>query len=386
MMKIVVAHNRYVSAVPSGENQIVSDEIAILRASGHEVHPYLRDSDEIAKFRGRKRAELAIRPIRSREDVGAFSRLLLDVRPDVVHLHNPYPLISPWIVRVAAEMNIPVVQSVYNYRMSCVAGSFFRDGSPCEDCLGKSVPWPAVFHGCYRGSRTQSVPMAVALSTHRKTWETVDRFLALSSFMADKLRAAGIRDSQITIRPNAAEDPGPPTPIGKGFLFAGRFDQQKGILLLLDAWRRSGLGHQDTLVIAGHGALAPEIQRISAGLDGVTLVGSVDRSDVGRLMTRAAVVVVPSIWYEGFPQIVVEAFARARPVLGTNVGALAELIDDTVGWSAQPDAADLARTLVEVSGTNASDRGAAARRRYEERYTPEVVLEQLLAIYTSVRR
>ena len=199
MVRIVVVHNRYASQAPSGENVVVAQEIELLREAGHEVHTYLRDSDEIAAFGPLERAGLAIRPIRSRADVHAFATLLTDVRPDVVHLHNPYPLISPWVVRVAAELDVPVVQTVHNYRMSCVAGSFYRDGHACEDCLGRALPWPAVAHGCYRGSRVQSVPMRTTLirgqaagARHYFYGATEDVLQALSKRVAEFAPQAAI--------------------------------------------------------------------------------------------------------------------------------------------------------------------------------------------------
>lgn len=386
MVRIVVVHNRYASQAPSGENVVVAQEIELLREAGHEVHTYLRDSDEIAAFGPLERAGLAIRPIRSRADVHAFATLLTDVRPDVVHLHNPYPLISPWVVRVAAGLDVPVVQTVHNYRMSCVAGSFYRDGHACEDCLGRALPWPAVAHGCYRGSRVQSVPMALALAAHRGTWALVDRFLPLTTFVAEKLQAAGVPETRITVRPNAVPDPGPPEPGGRGFLFAARFDREKGVLLLLDAWERSGLGPSVPLVIAGDGELADEVRRRAARLEGVQLTGPVTRSEVGRLMARAAVVVVPSLGYEAFPLTVVEAFSRGRPVLATRVGGLPRLVDDEVGWIADADPSSLAARLVEAAAADVAVHSAAARRRYERQYTPQVVLDQLVGVYGEVRR
>ena len=360
--------------------------MALLESAGVEVHPYLRDSDEIAAFGPVGRARLAVRPVRSGEDVRAFDALLARVRPDVVHLHNPYPLISPWLIRTAAARGVPVVQTVHNYRMSCMAGSFYRDGKPCEDCLGKMLPLPGVLHGCYRGSRVQSIPMAAALTVHRRTWPRVARFLPLTSFMASKLMAAGVPAEQITVRPNAAADPGEPAPPGKGFFFAGRFDREKGVLLLLEAWRRSGLDSHETLVIAGDGHYREQVRREAAALHGVTLTGAVSRDKVGRLMSAAGVVVVPSLGYEGFPRIVVEAFARARPVLVSDLGALPELVDDAVGWRAAAEPESMGRGLAAAAAGDQPARGARARRRFLDRYTPERVLQQLLSVYGEVAR
>src|SRR6185312_8967573 len=142
------------------------------------------------------------------EDSTRLQRLLAERRPDVMHLHNPYPLISPWAVRVAAAAGVPVVQTVHNYRMVCMNGAFFRDGVVCTDCAGRTVPWPGALHGCYRGSRPQSLVMTAALTAHRPTWRLVSRYLALTGFMRDQLVAAGIAPDRVTVKPNTIPDPG----------------------------------------------------------------------------------------------------------------------------------------------------------------------------------
>src|SRR5581483_7496913 len=177
-MKVVVAHNRYSSAQPSGENTVVDAQIAQLRAAGVEVVPFLRSSDEIGALPATQKALLPLGPIVAPGSVAALRRLIRAERPDLVHLHNPYPLISPWIVRTAHAHGLPVVQTVHNYRQVCAPGLYFRDGRICTDCKGRAFPLPAVVHSCYRGSRAQSAVMATALTVHRGTWRSVDRYVA----------------------------------------------------------------------------------------------------------------------------------------------------------------------------------------------------------------
>ncbi len=190
--RVLVVHNRYRSELPSGENQAVDGQIALLRSAGLDVETYFRSSDEIAAFSRAKRLELAIRPTFSREDVAAIGGVIGRFRPDVVHLHNVYPLISPAVIARAKSSDCRVVQTVHNFRHICASGSLFRDGATCTDCLGKSLPWPAVLHGCYRGSRMQSLALGTAIAHHRSTWAQVDRFLAVSEFVAELLTTAGI--------------------------------------------------------------------------------------------------------------------------------------------------------------------------------------------------
>ncbi|MGH3680141.1 MAG: glycosyltransferase, partial [Natronosporangium sp.] len=238
-MKVVVAHNRYRSAQPSGENRVVDAEIGQLTAAGVEVLPLLRSSDDIPALPLADRALLPVSPLWNRAAARELATLIREHRPDLLHLHNPYPLLSPWLVRTAHRYGLPVVHTVHNYRQVCAAGIYFRDGGICHDCRGRRLGVPAVVHRCYRGSRAQSAVMAVTLAAHRPTWRSVDRFVALTAGIAEHLQSYGVPAERIVVKPNAVADPGPPAPLGDGFLFAsGRLAPEKGLGLLLDAWAR----------------------------------------------------------------------------------------------------------------------------------------------------
>src|SRR5689334_11915242 len=193
-MKVVVAHNRYASASPSGENVVVDAEIAQLRAAGVEVVPFLRSSDEIATLPAAQKVLLPVSPVYNAASQRALAAVLRQERPDLLHLHNPYPLLSPAVIRTAHKAGIPVIQTVHNYRQVCSSGLYFRDGRVCHDCRGKAFGLPAIEHACYRGSRAQSAIMATTLAVHRGTWRSVDRYIALTSAIADHLRDYGIPD------------------------------------------------------------------------------------------------------------------------------------------------------------------------------------------------
>jgi len=196
---------------------------------------------------------------------------------------------------------------------------------------------------------------------------------------------AGIERDRIAVKPNAMPDPGPPVPIGRGFLFAARLSPEKGAKLLLDAWSRAGLGDTTPLVIAGDGEERKQVEAAAEQMPGVRYVGQQDHSEMLRLMQDAAVVVVPSTWYEGFPMLVVEAFAAGRPVLATQIGSLASIIDSTVGWHAEPNVASLATALARATDRGiAAELGAAARSRFERDLSPSAVTTRLLESYARV--
>jgi glycosyltransferase involved in cell wall biosynthesis len=385
-VKVVVAHNRYRSAQPSGENRVVDAEIALLSAAGVEVIPLLKDSDDIGALPLRDKALLPLSPLWNAGAQRSVAALLREHRPDVLHLHNPYPLLSPAVVRTAHRYGVPVVHTAHNYRQVCAPGIYFRDGRICHDCRGRRLGVPAVIHRCYRGSAAQSAVMAVTLAAHRPTWRSVDRYVALTSPLATHLREYGVPPDRIVVKPNALPDPGPPAPLDPdgGFLFLGRLSPEKGLGLLLEAWTRHADGALGTLRIAGDGALRPRAKLAAATRSDVVYLGKLAAAGAAEAIRRSAVLIVPSRCEDVLPNVVIEALAAGRPVLGSALGGIPYLVGGA-GWVVEPDVAALARTLP-LARAQAPGLSGAARARYEATFHPDVVTRQLLAVYQSLRR
>ncbi|MEV7265250.1 glycosyltransferase family 4 protein [Micromonospora aurantiaca] len=415
-MRIVVAHNRYREAQPSGENTIVDAEIAQLTAAGVEVLPFLRSSDEIPSMSKPAKALLPISPIWAPKAQHDLDRLLTEHRPDVLHLHNPYPLLSPWVVRTAHKRGVPVVQTVHNYRQVCSSGLYFRDGVICQDCRGRTLGVPAIVHRCYRNSRAQSALMATTLAVHRPTWKSVDRYIALTTAVADHLRDYGIPDERIVVKPNAVPDPGAPAPSGNGFLFMGRLSPEKGLDLLLAAWRRHPVGALGPLRIAGDGELRPLAEAAAAERPDVLYLGQLDRSGVRAALADSSVVLATSTWHDVLPTVIIEALASGRPVLGTALGGIPYLVgadgprepagtgpaevataapgDGRValpsgvqrgeaGWVVAPEVDVLAAALP-LAAAEARTLAGPARPRYERTFHPDVITKRLIDIYAGL--
>jgi glycosyltransferase involved in cell wall biosynthesis len=381
-MRVTIFHNRYIYR--GGEDGVVDMEAELLRKAGHEVHLFIVDNrDEVAgSARGALRAGL-----RARWNPAVYDRVtdfLKRESADVGHVHNFFPLLSPAVHAAISDLRIPVVQTLHNYRLLCANGMFLRRGRPCEDCVDRG-PWNAVRHGCYRGSRLQTAVWAEQTVLHRRrgTWQRwVDLFTTPSEFARRKLLAAGLPPERIVVKANPVTDPGEPTFGGRGAVFVGRISREKGVHLLLEAWRRQG-GHP--LTIVGTGPEEADLRRRAATIPGVRFLGQVDRDRVCAALREASFAVVPSIWYENSPIALAEAMACGRATVAAHPTALDEFVDHgrtglLFDSGDVKSLADACRTLL-VDPARAEAMGREARAYFEERLTPEASLARLVALY-----
>ena len=308
-------------------------------------------------------------------------------RPDVAHVHNTWFAMSPAVIRTLKKAGIPVVMTLHNYRLTCANGLLYRDGAPCELCVG-SHPWHAVRYGCYRGSRAASLPAAATIDLHRRlgTWtEQVDVFIALSEFQRDLMIRAGLPQDKITVKPNFVRDPGPrPAPPSESnlVLYVGRLSAEKGVDLLVDAWRETDTGPLE-LVIAGDGPLHDVMNRDL--LPTVTLLGAISSEHVRRLMLSARVLVMPSLWFETMGMVVLEAFAAGLPVAVSDGGPPAQIVGAALGptWVFRSgDPASLSEALRKMRDDAQCDSsGDLARKAFETDFADSRAADRLLDIY-----
>ena len=376
-MRILFAHNYYKHR--GGEDAVVANEQALLAAHGHDVRLH---QDSNARISGAwAAARTAVQTPYSVEARARMSEEIREFAPDVVHVHNFFPLLTPSIYDACREACVPVVQTLHNYRTVCASALLMRSGRVCEECLDGS-PWRGALHGCYRGSRLASLALTRMIDMHRRrrTWHNkVDRFIALTEFAKGRFIAAGFPPERISVKPNFVEDRACPSTSSQGALFVGRLSPEKGVRTLLRAWAEIDF----PLSIVGDGPLLGEARDAESA--GITVHGGLPPDAVADHMSRAAFLVFPSEWYEGFPMTLLEAFRQGLPVIASRLGAMAEIIEDEVtGLHFMPgDPADLAKK-VRWAADHPEDMqrmGAAARRIYEARYTPEVNYHQLATVY-----
>jgi glycosyltransferase involved in cell wall biosynthesis len=383
-MNILVAHNYYKLA--GGEDQCVAAEVAMLRAHGHRVTQYCLSNDATD---GMGWLNLASRTIWSRPAFRDIRRLVREYRPHVVHFHNTLPLISPAAYYAARAEGVPVIQTLHNFRLVCANSLLFREGKPCEACLGKLVPWRGVAHGCYRNSRAASAAVAAMTTTHRLfgTWRnTVDTYVALSEFSRRKLIEGGLPADRITVKSNFVY-PAPQPGAGDGgyAVYVGRLSAEKGVGTMLNAWRN--LQQAIPLKIAGDGPLAPAVQEAAAQNAAIQWLRGVSHESVYDLIGAATFLVLPSQCYENAPRVLVEAFAKGTPVVASRLGAMAETVEDGRNGLlfAPGNAEDLAtkvRSLFADLSTLKRMR-QVAREIFDRNFTAEVNHEALMAIYAQ---
>ena len=385
-MKILLVHNAYQQW--GGEDTVFEQELALLRDAGQQVATYRRSNHEMEDYGLLDRLALARNTVWSEESRQHFERELAREEPDIVHVHNTFLLISPSIYWACYDANVPVVQTLHNYRLFCPSGDFLRDGKICEECLEHSL-WRSVRYACYRDSRPQSAIVATMLAYHRhkQTWtRCINMYIALSEFARQKFISAGLPADRLTVKPNFVHpDPGAQQSQGEHAIYVGRLSVEKGVHTLISAWVR--LGISVPLVIVGNGPLNATLraQVSESGLNNIVFKGRMPRQATLEAIKRARFLVLPSECYENFPLTIPEAYACGVPVIAAAIGALQELVDEGItGIKFRVgDAADLAEKVewawTHPDRTNAM--GRQARQAYEEKYTGEKNYELLMAIY-----
>lgn len=377
-MNILILHNSYQHA--GGEDAVVDAEVALLARAGHEVRAIVVGNDSIVGVHAKVRAFINVAHDPARADW--MDKLIDDSRPDLVHVHNFFPLLTPAIHIAASRRGVAVVQTLHNFRLLCASATFLRDGRICEKCLHGSK-LSGIAHRCYRGSLAGSLAV-VRMQFHAErhnTWSHVDRFIALTEFARSKFIEGGIPGQRIAVKPNfmySELDTG----AGKrrGALFAGRLSREKGVDVLLRAW--ADLPDIE-LTVAGDG---PELERLKAAAPGnVRFLGRVTRDDILALMRSAEFLVLPSLWYEGFPMTIVEAFANGLPVVCSRLGSMAEIVGEGVNGAlfAAGDADALRRVVRQYHPDGFGAMAAAARQTFEQLYSPESNVHALESIYAD---
>lgn len=388
-MRVLELHNHHQSK--GGAMEVLAHESELLRSAGHLVEEFtLPPAEEM----GLSAVRSGLKAVWNRDAFDEVQSIITRFQPEVVHVHTPFPTLSPAVFQATHRMDVPVVTTLHSFRYSCIAGTCFRNGKICEDCVGKSLKLPGLRHRCYHNSVGASAALTLSLAAHRRigTFHTaVDRYIALTPFSQRLLVRDGIPASKIVVKPNSVPDPGEgdgPQGDDRYVAFAGRLIEIKGVQTMLDAWRDAsppGL----KLRIAGDGPLRDLVLERARHDESIEYLGWLGEDDVADLMARAECVAVPSEWYEGgVPLVVLRSLAAGTPVIVSDLENLCEEVvaEGTGVTFAVGDASSLATVFGRLAREQDWLRAMRprARQSYLERHSPTTNLRRLEAIYSQV--
>lgn len=380
-LRVLVAHNRY--QLPGGEDAVFEAELALLRSAGCEVGTFETSNAGIDTWRARISA--ATGATYSFEGRAGMARAISRFQPDVVHVHNLFPRPGPAIFDACVAAEVPAIWTLHNFRLACPQATLFREGRSCHDCVGR-LPFAAVAHGCYRGSRLGSASVAGMIAFHRLagTWRRkVSRFIVLTEFARSVAIEAGVPAERIRVKPNFAHDPGSGERERCGAVYVGRLSAEKGVMTLIEGWRSVG---DIPLMVVGEGPERLALQRIAP--PNVRFLGQLPHDDVLKIVGQAQALILPSLCHDNFPLSLVEAMASGTPVIASRIAPLDMLVRDGIDGAlfTPGDPVDLARTVVRLFGQPALLRqlGLGARESWARAMEPQANLAQLLSIYREV--
>lgn len=379
-MKILFVHNQYKQY--GGEDSVIKNEMAMLMLNNQGIDLFSVSNNRINVLS--KKIAAAISTTYSRKYRNLLFEKIKKFKPDIIHAHNLFPLLTPSIYDACVESKIPVVQTLHNYRIICPNALLMRNGYICELCISGSY-YNAVLYRCYRNSIFGSLAVARMLSYHHnnKTWQNkVDCFIALTDFVKNKYIEGGFPEKKIIVKPNFYKKATLPAFNEKGregVLFVGRLSHEKGVKTLIKAW----IGLDIPLRIAGEGPLMETVK--SAISSKIIVLGKISQAQVSQEMTTANFLVMPSEWYEPFGLVIVEAFAHGLPVVASNLGGMSEIVENNyTGLHFEPgNPEDLAEKVLWMYNNpeECKRMGKNARAVYEQKYTDEKNYDMLMDIY-----
>lgn len=380
-MKVLVIHTSY--KYKGGEDTVVAEEIKLLQTAGIEVELLAFNNYESTLF---KLVQLPF-------NLQAYSKVktkLATFKPDIVHVHNLHFGGSTSVIYAVKRSNIPIVITLHNYRLLCPSGILFNNGKLFLASLKQQFPWDAVKLGVYKNSKLITFWLGLSMFIHQKleTWKKINKYIVLSEhaktlFLSSNLK---LSEKQLIVKPNFSSVPILDKKEAKNyFLYVGRLSEEKGIMLLLSVFSQSDY----TIKITGDGPLKEEVISYSLKYPNIQFLGISNKEEVFNLMQSCSALVFPSIWFEGMPLTIIEAFACGTPVISSKLGAMETMIIpgyNGLHFQAQSekDLKDKLDLWYQLDAIKKHEYRFNARKTYEELYTPEKNLKQLLSVYQEV--
>ena len=389
-MKILIGHNRYQQ--PGGEDAVAASEVEVLRNHGHDVLFLEFDNKDFNSLSVPAKIQNVLSWEWSQKAYDLVRQHCISFKPDVAHFHNTFYMMSPSVYTACQDVGVPVVQTLHNFRLLCSNGLFYRQGQVCEECMSHTLK-RGIQYGCYRHSKILTWAVVNMLEKHwkRGTWQKkVDMFIALTDFARNKFIEGGLSGDKIVVKPNSlAVDPGLRSEIGDYFVFAGRLTEEKGVKVALEAFRYLS-GEQ--LILMGDGPLKVSCEDYikEHGLHNIRLLGHLDKEEYYKIFKKAKALILPSLWYENFPVVIIEAFACGIPVIASQLGSMKEIVvDNQTGLLF--NTGDFKDLIQKINGLiNNTSRmlvwGKNARKLFENKFSIQINYERLISLYQQVKR
>ncbi len=392
----MLVHNEYKSK--GGEDTVLELEYKLLEKHGHQVELYTVSNDEINVGKATSKIRAGLETIWSRKSYKNFLEVLQEKKPDIIHVHNTFPMLSPSVYWAASKKNIPIVQTLHNYRLTCANALLMKDGKPCELCVGAKFPIEAIKNRCYRDSISATSAIVGMQMTNKMigTYKNkVDGYITLTEFAKNIMVESGLPDRNLYVKPNFIPDPIENIKYSKNeegikkIVFVGRITYEKGVDLLLDAWSKIDKNKYE-LVIVGDGPEKEKLQKKYGEDEQVNWRGWLNREEVLQEISESNFIVMPSRWYEGFPMVIVESLALGTPAIVPNHAGFPEIINDNQeGYFFKPGEKESLELILEKGvNTNLDDLNKMkknSRNRYLAHYTEEQNYSTLINIYRMVK-
>ena len=392
--KVLIVHNYY--QVPGGEDTVVANEKKMLEDNGHEVFMYTRHNNEIKKKSFLGKLLLGAQSIFSIRTYREVRRIIRKNKVDIVHVHNTLSLISPSVYYAAFKCNIPVVQTIHNFRLLCPAATLYRDNHICEDCISNGLRC-ALKHKCYRKSFLQTLISVLIIKINRilGTYKKLN-YICLTEFNKEKLLQLNrknkkiINEDKIFIKPNFVNIERNIIPYEQRknqFVFVGRLDKLKGINILFDSWKKIEeikIHNTPELIVCGIGPEEEFCKEyiIRNNLRHVKLMGFIENFKIMDIISESKALILPTQWYEGFPMTIVESMSCGTPIMGSDIGNVGSLIiNDVNGYKFHRNSID---DLVD-SIRSIKDMTVTIKNTYKDMYTSDTNYRRLSKIYKNIR-
>ncbi|MCA6378182.1 MAG: glycosyltransferase family 4 protein [Cytophagales bacterium] len=383
-MRILLVHNRYKQY--GGEDAVVEAERALLANNGHLVELLIFDNDRLSGLFSK--IGIGLQLIYNRKSYRKLENKIKEFKPEIIHIHNIFYMASPSVLYAASKYRIPTVVSLHNYRLICSGALLMRDSKPCTLCIQEKFPIYGVKYSCHRNSKLETAQLTFVTGIHKliNTWNLkVSRYIALTEFARSQFidSSLGILPEKIVVKPSSVTDCGFSSVREREnyFLFVGRLSEEKGVNVLLKTFQDRKI----RLEIIGDGLLRSQVTSASAAHNNIHYWGYKDKPFIISRIKKCIALIVPSIWYEGLPITILEAYSTGTPVIVSDLENLNEIVThgyNGIHFSAN-DPADLLRCIEEfdLNSRYYADLYSNARETYLSKFTPEINHQNLLNLY-----